>query len=78
LLAQRWQDVTQLNDRVRNILKAEGKVDSKEVSLKCSVELNRFAGSASSLIFFCIPTTLNLLHHPFLEASYDTTQTTVT
>ncbi|KGJ95579.1 MobF family relaxase [Colwellia psychrerythraea] len=47
LLAQRWQDVTQLNERVRNILKDEGKVDSKEVSLKCSVSgktfINKFA-----------------------------------
>jgi ATP-dependent exoDNAse (exonuclease V) alpha subunit len=47
LLAQRWQDVTQLNDRVRNVLKDEGKVDSKDVLLKCSVSgktfTNKFA-----------------------------------
>ena len=47
LLAQRWQDVTQLNDKVRSILQAEGKIDSKELSIKCSVSgktfLNKFA-----------------------------------
>jgi ATP-dependent exoDNAse (exonuclease V) alpha subunit len=47
LLAQRWQDVTRLNDKVRSILQAEGKIDSKELSLTCSVSgkafINKFA-----------------------------------
>lgn len=47
ILAQRWQDVTQLNDKVRSILQAEGKIDSKELSIKCSVSgkpfINKFA-----------------------------------
>ncbi|WP_440876445.1 MobF family relaxase [Thalassotalea sp. PLHSN55] len=47
ILAQRWQDVTQLNDKVRSILQAEGKIHSKELSIKCSVSgkafTNKFA-----------------------------------
>tara|TARA_R110001592_G_scaffold215877_1_gene469300 strand:- start:6634 stop:9150 length:2517 start_codon:yes stop_codon:yes gene_type:complete len=47
LLAQRWQDVTELNEKVRALLKAEGKIDSKEISIKCSVSgktfTNKFA-----------------------------------
>lgn len=47
ILAQRWQDVTQLNDKVRSILQAEGKIDSKELSIKCFVSgkvfINKFA-----------------------------------
>lgn len=47
LLGQRWQDVTQLNDKVRSILQSEGKIDSNELSIKCSVSakvfINKFA-----------------------------------
>lgn len=47
LLAQRWKDVMQLNDKVRSILQAEGKIDNEELSIKCSVSgkifTNKFA-----------------------------------
>ncbi|WP_299265216.1 AAA family ATPase [uncultured Psychrosphaera sp.] len=42
ILAQRWQDMTQLNDKVRSILQTEGKIDSKELSIKCSVSGKTF------------------------------------
>jgi conjugative relaxase-like TrwC/TraI family protein len=47
LLAQRWQDVTELNDEVRSILQAEGKIDSKELSIKCSVSGKTFTNKFS-------------------------------
>jgi conjugative relaxase-like TrwC/TraI family protein len=37
LLAQRWQDVTELNYQVRTILQTEGKIDQKEIEVSCSV-----------------------------------------
>jgi conjugative relaxase-like TrwC/TraI family protein len=47
LLAQRWQDVTELNEKVRALLQEEGKIDNKELSIKCSVSgktfTNKFA-----------------------------------
>jgi conjugative relaxase-like TrwC/TraI family protein len=42
LLAQRWQDVTELNDQVRSILQVEGRIDNKELSIKCSVSSKTF------------------------------------
>ena len=47
LLAQRWIDVTQLNEKVRNIMRAEGKIANHDISIKCTVSgktfINKFA-----------------------------------
>jgi hypothetical protein len=42
-----------------------------------AVELNRFAGSASSMKTLYIPATPNLLHHRLLEACKETVQAIV-
>lgn len=47
LLAQRWQDVTELNEKVRALLQAEGKIDNKELSIKCSVSGKAFTNKFS-------------------------------
>jgi len=47
LLAQRWKDVTELNDKVRSLLQSEGKIDSKEISIKCSVSGKVFTNKFS-------------------------------
>jgi conjugative relaxase-like TrwC/TraI family protein len=47
LLAQRWQDVTEINVKVRALLQIAGKIDSNDISIKCSVSgkvfMNKFA-----------------------------------
>lgn len=37
ILAQRWQDVTDLNAQVRKVLQLEGSIDEYEIEVKCSV-----------------------------------------
>jgi conjugative relaxase-like TrwC/TraI family protein len=47
LMAQRWQDVTELNEKVRALLQAEGKIDNKELSIRCSVSGKAFTNKFS-------------------------------